>query len=264
MHNHGKLGEQLAIDSEVLTITSAAGDTSLNYNMADCSKAHFAVSVLGNYSTITVDLMQSSDSTVAGTSAAGGSVGKTIGGPSTLVPVTGGVREMTITLSSASTTNGFFTMSLGTVTKKFAYSTSTAENAATAQSSTKLFYGSTVGSTVNTGLALSAGALATAIISTLAFGNILKCSTPTTATVMVQVMDDATGSLGLQSTAAVASAEVNQAVVGFDIKNDELSTGKEYVGVKVSTASTACKAGVCVIRSGLRYTQSTYAGCLAT
>ena len=51
------------------------------------------------------------------------------------------------------------------------------------------------------------------------------------------------------------SALVNQAVGCFDIRADQLTStaNKRFISAKVSTASTACRAAVTVIRSGGRY-----------
>ena len=89
------------------------------------------------------------------------------------------------------------------------------------------------------------------------------CSTPATDAITVEVTDSAAGALGLTAT-AVMTALVNQAVGAFDIKADALSTGKRYVGVKVSTASTACRAAMTIIRGGGRYMPPAFAGKLSS
>lgn len=266
MKNNGMVSDHMKINSEVLTITSAAGSTSGAYDMSVCGNALFNVCANGTFSTITLDLMQGTAATAAGSSAAGGSVGIVIGGPSTLIPVTGGARKLTLTLGTAATASSTWSLSVGGVTKQFQYTTSTASNLSSAQSSTNLYYGCTVGSTVDTGIQLSADALATAITSTLGFGSVLNVSSGTTATLVITMNDSATGSLGLASTDGnVVSAVVNEAVGAFNIGNDELSTGgNRYVKVKASTASTSVKLGVTVIRTGMRLSGSTYPGKLST
>lgn len=271
MKNNALITEKVKVDAEVLTISSAAGSTSMNYDMQEYRRAAFIVNVAADstargFSTATIDLMQSSAATVAGTSAAGGSAGIVIGGASTLVPVTGGVRKMTLTMSSATSLQAF-NLSLGGVTKKFQYSTSTALNTATADVSTLSYYGSTVGSTVGTGLQFSIDRLKTAINSTLNFGSGIICSTGTTASITLQVADDADGvSLGFVDSTGVMSAAVNQAVGGFNIASDELTStlAKRYVGVKISSAATACDCGVSVIRTGGRFNPPTFSGKLST
>ena len=262
MKSNAMITEKVKIDSEVLGITSAAGTTSLNYDMQNYNRAAIVVNVQGNYTTATLDLMETSAATVAGSSAAGGSAGIVIGGASTLVPVAGGVRQMTLTMGTASTTGQYFGLSLGTVTKKFTYSTSTG----TTNVSTNSYFGSTVGSTVGTGVQLSMDSLKTAINSTLAFGSGIVCSTLTTAGITLTAADDADGvSLGLSAT-AVMTAVVNQAVGAFNIAADELAStaNKRYVGVKVSTAATSCDAAVTVLRTGGRYNPPTFSGKLST
>ena len=265
MKNNAMITEKVKVDSEVLTVSSAAGSTSNNYDMQDYHRAAIVTNVRGDYSTVTVDLMQSSAATVAGTSAAGGSAGVTLGGASTLITSTsGGVRRLTLTMTSA-TSLQYFTLSLGTVSRKFQYSTSTALNTDTANVSTLSYYGSTVGSTVNTGIALSITRLMAAINSTVNFGTDIVCSTNTTADCTLQVAD-AAGSLGFQDSTGVMSAAVNQAVVGFNIAADELTStlNKRYVGVKVSSAATSCDAAVTVIRTGGRFNPPAFSGYLST
>jgi len=266
-----RVTDKVKIDCEVLAITSGAGSTSQNYGMADYHKAAIVVAVEADttatgFSTVTLDLMESSAATVAGTSAAGGSAGIVIGGAATLVPAAGGVRKMTLTMTSA-TSNQYFNLSLGTVTRKFQYTTSTALNADNANVSTLSYYGSTLGSTVGTGIQLSVTRLIAAINSTVNFGADILCSTGSTDDCALQVADSADGaSLGFVDSTGVMSAVINQAVGGFNIASDELTStlNKRYVGVKISSASTACKCGVSVIRTGGRYNPPTFAGKLGT
>ena len=152
MKNNAMITEKVNIDAEHLAISSAAGSTSLNYDMQDYRRAAIVCNVVADtsatgFSTVTLDLMESSAATVAGTSAAGGSAGIVIGGAGTLVQSSvSGARKMTLTMTSA-TSLQYFTLNLGTVQRKFQYSTSTALDADTANVSTLSYYGSTVGST---------------------------------------------------------------------------------------------------------------------
>lgn len=266
--NYGKLSEKLKIDTEVLQISSGATGVSRNYDMQGYSQAAIAVAVEGSYiGAVTIDLTESSQATAAGTTAAGGKTGITIGGTAnTNVDVAQGVRQLTLTYGTASTgaTGDSIYLSLGTVTKQFVFSTSTANMSASAWTSTKLYFGSTVGSTVDTGAQLSLDALRTAIVSTLGFGNALAVSTPATNTMLLTVNDEAGGALGFVSTASTTMfvAMVNQAAGVFDIRADQLTStaSKRHIGVKVSTASTACRAAVTVIRSGGRYMPPAFKG----
>jgi len=251
----GKIVEYNKIDCEVLGISSAAGATSQAYDLREYPQAAVIVNVEGSYAPgVTIDLMESSAATAAGSSAAASKAGIVIGGTAATYITGGGVRKMTLTMGTASTADEYFTLTAGTVTKKFTYTTSTAAWAAgsTLQTATNQYFGSTVGSTVNAGIQGSLDSLKTAIESTLGFAGTLLCSTPTTGTLTVEVADSAAGALGLTAT-AVMTALVNQAVGCFDLKADALSTGKRYIAAKVSTASTACRAAVTLIRGGGRY-----------
>ena len=253
-----KITDRLKIDAEIISITSAAGATSQNYDMQKYGQAAFVVSVYGDLTGgITLDLMESSAATAAGSSAAGGKAGIVIGGTAATNIASGsGVREITLTMGTASTTGQYFTLSAGTVTKKFTYTTSTAAwaSGSTLQSATNLYFGSTVGSTVDTGLQLSLDSLKTQIESTLGFSGSLICSTLSTVTLQVRCADSAAGSIGL-SASAVMTAAVNQAAGVFNLQADQMTStaSKRYLSVKVSTASTTCRVAVDVIRDGGRY-----------
>jgi len=271
MKNNAMITEKINIDAEQLSITSAAGATSINYDMQDYRRAAIVANVVADssvvgFTTVTLDLMESSAATVAGTSAAGGSAGITIGGPATLIPVTGGARK--IQLEMTSVTSGAVTISLGTVVKKFTFSTSTAEVISSAQASTNLYFGSTLDSTAAGGAQAAFDSLATCINSTLAFGGDILCSTNSTSAIHLQVADSAKGrSLGFQSTDSnMLSGSVEQAVGGFNIASDELTStlNKRYIAMKVSTASTAATVGVSVIRTGGRFNPPTFSGKLGT
>ena len=261
-----RVTDKIKINTEAVA-ASTAGSTSMMYDMSNYHKAAFSVALTaaGHLGTAVIDLMESSNATVAGTSAAGGSVGITIGGAGTLVESSvSGVQKMTLTMSSA-TSNQYFTLNLGTVQRKFQYSTSTALNTATADVSTLSYYGSTVGSTVNTGIALSIDRLKTAITSTVNFGSDILCSTGTTANIILEVAGDK-GALGFQDSTGVMAATIQRAVGGFNLGGDELTStaNKRYAGVKVSTKATAAAAGVSIVRTGGRYNPPDFSGRLGT
>lgn len=260
--NYGKLSEKYKIDAEVMSITSAAGATSQQYDMQKYAQAAFIVAAEGDLTGgVTIDLMESSAATAGGSSAAGSKTGIVIGGTAaTNISTASGVRDITLTMGTASTTGAYFTLAAGTVTKKFTYTTSTAAftSGSTLQSATNLYFGSTVGSTVDTGLQLSLDSLKTQIESTLGFSGALVCSTPTTVTMRIKCGDAAAGDISLTAT-AVMSAAVNNAVGVFDLRADQMTStlSKRYLSVKVSTAATSCRAAVTVIRGGGRYMPAT-------
>lgn len=264
MKNNAMISEKFPPVIEVLQITSAAGATSLNRDMRGAGQAIIAACIQGNFSTVAIDLMESSAASVAGSSAAGGKAGMVLGGASTLIPVTGGVQKMTLTMSSA-TSNEYFNFSADGKTKKFINTTSTALLNSSAWVSTALYFGSTVGSTVATGIQFSIDSLKTAMVNSLAFGpNVLSFSTGTTATLTIQAQGEI-GNLGISAT-AVMSAEVNQAVGAFNIAAEQLAStaNKRFIAVKVSTASTSCNVGVTVIRTGGHYLPPKFSGKLST
>jgi len=267
MKTNKLISEGIKVDADVFPVTSAAASTSLNYDMQHYNQALVNVCVEGTagFSTVSIDLMETSAATVAGTSAAGGKAGIVLGGAATLISTAGGARQ--ITLSMTSVTSGSFTLKTGNLSKKFTYTTSTALNKSTAQSSTNLYFGSTVDSTANTGMALAFDSLATAINSTLAFGPALICTTGSTGSITIQAADAVVGNLGVQTTDAnLVSAAVNKASGAFNITDDQMTStaNKRYIGVKVSSASTPTRAGVTVLRSGGSYMPPTFSGKLST
>lgn len=251
---NSKISERFKVNSEVLAPTSAAGATSLNYDMQDAFKAHLCVSVHAtNAGPVVVDLMESSAATVAGTSAAGGKTGLSLGGVSTAITNAGGVRAIKIT-HSADTTSEAMRLAIGTGGfKTITYTSSTALLNSTAWASTNFYYGSTVASSANTGGQFAMDSLKTALVSTIGFGNIFEFSTPATNVLTVKLLDSATGNIVFSNTnsSVVPTVEVNQAVGGFDINAEDLTStlSKRYVGIKVSSVTTGVgRCGVSVIR----------------
>jgi hypothetical protein len=269
MKNNALISERMKVDMEIIAVSSAAGNTSLNYDMQGYEQALLAVDVYAagaGFTTCTLDLMQSSAATVAGSSAAGSKAGIVIGGPATNLPVAGGAREITLTMTSC-TSGAFFNLKAGNVVKKFIYTTSTElYGHSSAWVSTALYFGSTEGSTVEAGLQLALDQLKTAIASTLAFGNSLVLSTGSTVTITIKAADAVVGNLGMSDTADMMAASVQQAVGAFDISVDQMAStaNKRYIGVKVSTLSTAAQAAVTVIRAGGSYLPPTFSGKLSS
>jgi hypothetical protein len=74
------------------------------------------------------------------------------------------------------------------------------------------------------------------------------------------------GNLGMSDTADMMAASVQQAVGAFDISVDQMAStaNKRYIGVKVSTLSTAAQAAVTVIRAGGSYLPPTFSGKLSS
>ena len=256
-----------AVDTkfEALSVSSGAGSTSQNYDMRGYDEALVAAAVRGNFTTVTIDLMQSSAATVAGSSAAGSKVGMTLGGASTNITTAGGVREMTLTFTTATTATDSFRLTAGGVTKTFTNINTTASLNSSAWTSTQLYYGSTVGSTANTGLSLRIDSLKTAINSTIGFGTGIHFSTVSTAVCRLSAAS-IDGPLAYNTTVAVPTAAVQLAVGGYDIKADQLTStaNKRYVALKISSAATACDVGVTVIRAGGHNKPSLFSGKLST
>jgi len=265
MKNNKMISEAIDLKTDVLAITSAAGTTSQQYDMQMYDEALLAAAIRGNFTTVTIDLMQSSAATVAGTSAAGSKAGMTLGGASTLISTSGGVRELTLTFTTATTADDTLQITAGGVAKTFKNTNSSAYLESSAWTSTLLYYGSSVGSSANTGLVKRVDSLKTAINSTIGFGTGIHFSTVSTAVCRIAAasIDDA---IGYNTTVAVPTAAVQLAVGGFDIKADELAStaNKRYVAMKISTAATACNAAFSCIRTGGHFMPRSFSGKLST
>jgi len=255
------ISENLMCDLEILAISSAATAVSQKRDMQMYDRAGFAVCVNSTgFTTVTVDLMEATASTAAGSSNCAGRAGVTIGAQNgTGITTAGGVKAMTLALAG-NTTNSTMVIGIGGVNKTLTYTTATASLNATAQTSTKLFFGSTVGSTVNTGAALTMGDLATKLSNTsYGYGTSIDVSTNTTADCKIVLRDSAAGAITFTGGASAdgIGVTVQEAVAAFDVRADQLSTsGERWVGVKVSTAATACDVAVVTLRQPGRYMPS--------
>ncbi len=249
----GKISEFFKVDSQVLSVTSAVGATSIPFDMQNFDSALLLVSFAGDGAAV-IDLMQSTAATAAGSSAAGGKVGISIGSSvSTAFGATVGVKAMTLTFTSASTTDQYVTLSAGTVSRKLTYTTSTANLNSSAWNSTgTLYFGSTLGSTVNTGISLTLESLKTALDHVKGFGGVFAYSTPSTDSIKITALDSAPGGLGLTATAIFTNV-INQSMGAFDINADQLTSGNRYLAIKVSTATTGVSVTITAISGGGRY-----------
>lgn len=273
MKNSKLISEAAKVSAQVITVTSAAGATSTPVDMQSYRRALLVAAVdatAAALANITFDLMESTAATAAGSSAAGSKVGIVVGSSvNTSIPVTRGVQSMLLTAGTGATgaTGDAITIAIGSKSRTFAFSTSTALHNSSAWSTSKLYFGSTVGSTVDTGMQLAMGMLGSAVRSTLAFGPTLVVSTPATNTVQLTNNGDLHGSLGFGATGSTAFVTVQPlaGVGAFDIDASELSTGgKRYLSLKASTAVTSVKVGVCVIRTGARSAPAVFNGNLST
>lgn len=263
MDNSGRISEQVRIDHEAYAPTTAAAASKL-YDMQKFSK----ICLIGDvYSTLgvngqVVDLVESSNSSVAGTSAAGGKAGIEIGSTvTTNVPVTRGAVELLLT---PATVTGAITLSLGTVSKKYTHTTistllttlATAVPPSTAWTATAGYFGSTIDSTSDGSLQAHAETLRVALQDAkYGFGGLIACSTPSTIQLTVASVEG-TASLGFNSTAAtVMTGLVSRAQVVFNVEADDLTStaNKRYVGLAFTTQATTAVRGVVSVRGGGRY-----------
>lgn len=253
--NNARFLENHKIHISTYSVTSA-GSTLEVFNANDCSEVsiicHIGTVIAGVQSTITID--QSADrmmTTAAGLSTATLSV---ITGSSS----TGRVDQaseilLTITSSTATqlTINGI----------SLTQSTSSALIRTTANTT---LYGSTVGTTVDTGQKIVAENLIARLNSTYGssvigaggFASIIRATSGTTANVLLTAIDGFNLSSGLtvvSNSTLISPAYVSQQVA-LSFRTDELNSTSNYFRVNISTESSVAKtAAIAVIKSGLRF-----------
>ena len=79
MKNSKLISEAAKVSAEVITVTSAAGATSTPVDMQNYRRALLVAAANGNFTEVTLDLMESTAATIAGSSAAGSKVGIVVG-----------------------------------------------------------------------------------------------------------------------------------------------------------------------------------------
>ena len=253
------ISESMMFDLETVEGTTAGTTSLFKYDMQDYFRAGVAVGVRSTgFTTITVDLMEATASTAAGSSNAAGRAGRTIGAQGgTGITTAGGVKEMTLTFG-ADVTAESYVLSLGTNQKTLTVTTATASLASTAQASTLLYVGSTLDSTAAGGLKGITDDLSTKLSnSTYGFGTAVDVSTNATNTLTLRVRDAADGDIRFSGGAAShVTITVQEAVVAFDLNADQMTTGCRWIGAKISTVGVAAARSVAVIRQPGRYMPS--------
>lgn len=254
MINNGNITEKFKLDAEVFSITSDAGSSSKNYSMQDYSKGAIMISAQGTFDTITLDLMGAT--ALTGTGATNSSVagGIVIGSSVNTAISTGrGVKTFTLTMASVATgaTGDAFTL----CGKTFVFSTTGTASISTLNTTTKLYWGSSLGSTENGGIKGSIESLKAAIEATGGFGGMLSVTTVSTANAIISLTDTATMNeitFGSTGSTLFVTGVVNAAAAAFEFDASELAgQGYSHVGAKVSTTSSLAKVSMTLIRSGV-------------
>lgn len=235
---------------------TSVGTTMTSFNTNDCSEVSVIVGcgtvVAGVQSTVTIDQgNEKTLATAAGLSSA--TLFVLIGSSST-----GRVErasDILLTLTSSTATvlivNGI-TLTQTSATASFATTNTTGG------------FGSTVGTTLDTGQQLLADSLIARLNSTYGssiigpggLGSIMRATSGTTATVAIRALDGENLSSGitvLSNSTLISPAYVAQQVA-LSFKTDELNSTSNFFKVNISTASSVARAcNVTVIKSGLRY-----------
>jgi hypothetical protein len=253
------ISEDIMFDLDMTDATTAA-TTSLKYDMQMYDRAGIAVGVRSTgFTSMVVDLMEATAATAAGSSNACGRAGVTIGcAGGSAITTAGGVQEFTITPTTVITTGTTLVMTVGTVVRPFAYTSATANHNATAWTTAQLYFGCTdlnVAGSVDSMIDV----LSSAINSTLAFNGVFTHATDSTAVLRLRTNDVAAAGpvqvSGGNATGFTLTAQ--QAVVAFDCRADQLSTGgNRYLGIKTSTVGVASERTVAVVRKPGRYMPS--------
>ncbi len=266
MINNGNIVEKFKLDAEVVSVTSAAGSSSKNYSMQDYSKGAIMISAQGTFDVITLDLMGATGLTGTGATNSSVAGGITIGSSVNTAISTGrGVKAFTLTMASGATgaTGDAFTL----CGKTFVFSTTGTTSLSTLNTSTKLYWGSSLGSTENGGIKGSIESLKAAIESSAnGFNGMISVTTGTTANAIIALTDSATMSeltFGSTGSTLFVTAVVNAAAAAFEFDAAELGAqGYSHVGAKVSTTSSSANVSLTFIRSGV-YKPSAFKGVLS-
>ena len=241
-----RTGEGTQIFTEMFTLTSAAGATSMAYSMENCDKITF-VCGLGTAAaeataiTPVFTAVQSADNLLSTNAAITGATA--VVGPTTANQLSN-ARSVLITLGTAAT--GAQTLVINGKTLTF----STAGGATVA---TAMTFGSTEGSTVAEGLTKASSSLA-AVINASTLSYFMTASTPSTASVRLHAKDTASTGIAAATTAAAAySLTSEKAHSLIEILAEDLNSTSKYVGISISTVATSVPVTITVIKSGLRY-----------
>ena len=253
MRTHGNIIEHVTINSDVITVTSAATATSMAYDMTDYDKICFTVGVSshGGGNNALIDVRQSSNSTGTLTTNALFPGATCLG--STNASHVNHAKAVLLTCATDATAS---TLAFTINSKNFKLTTSTLLlSAQTATAASALYFGSTVDSTSAEGLEHMSSALA-AIINNTTFGlgNIATATTVSTAAVRVELLDtcDTYLTVGTTGGASAFIASIERAEVTMEVHADEMSTGQKCLTLRAATAATSMTMSVAVVRSGRR------------
>lgn len=245
-----RIGEKTKIYSEVLTVTSAVGATSMTYSMSDCSQIAFIVGIstlVGATATSpTLTVVQSADKLLS-TSAAVASCTGTLG-IATAEQLTG-CRQGVVTLGATNLTTA---ASITINGERLMFSSD-----ATEISDNATVWGSSINTASAEGRTHASSNLAELINnSTLAALKGISASTPSTDSVRITLDDTNTTSTGMSlvataSTGLPLTLEKKQSII--EVKADDLAATSQYVGLQISTGDTSIEYAVTVVKSGLRF-----------
>ncbi|MCP3680258.1 MAG: hypothetical protein GY782_08435 [Gammaproteobacteria bacterium] len=241
-----RIQEGNKVFNEVVTISSAAGATSLPYSMSDCDEITFVVGIgtaacAATAITPTLNVIQSGDIGLSTNTTVAGATG-TIG-PTTANEITN-AKSVLITISSAATDGETVTIN-GTTWTASTAGVSTA-------AATALTFGSSVGATAAGGLDGRVNSLASAIN---AYNLLSGLTAATVSTVALRVTADDTAStdVNIQTTGTIyaLTAEKMQSIIS--VKAGDIASTSKYVALQISSATTTVQAAIGVIKSGVRH-----------
>lgn len=232
-----RIGESYKINTESFPLTSAVAGASMRYDMKDCRKLLACISLEtsagfagGSQCALTIN----ESSAFSATAASSNITGATAMVGSTAANLVQKARAAIINITTATTDGNTIVINGSTFT------------VSTAVAATSLLFGATAGSTAAGGADPIVTSL-TSLINTYISG--ATASTLSTASILVQVDNEAT-SLNLQTSAASPiSVLYRTAQAMVEIDQDRMSTNTRYLGIGLSTIATAISAGLTVIRT---------------
>lgn len=276
--------DKIRIDSEAHPGATVAGSSvSRLYDMSGYDEALFVVAMgpavtnssIATCSSVVLNLVESSASTVAGTTLIGGKATIAIGSSdNTAITTAAGCQAIIIQSGSAAsataaTTGDSFQFGIGTAVVTFTFSSEATmtDPAYGNAAGTVAYFGSSVApSTDNTGGTALIDSIRTSLLSPLiACGgpNVFKFSTPDTGSIMIEAAN-ATAPIVYNNTMATTRmiGQCAAAACAIPVKADQLTStaGKKLIGLTWTTLAQAMGIGVTCIRTKGRYMPGGFVG----
>jgi hypothetical protein len=245
------------IFNEVVTITSAAGATSLRYDMGEAYKITFAVgggtAAASTALAPTISVRQAVDEPAATSTTIASATG-TLFNPATANQVQR-AKSALITMTTAATLAETIVINANNTSYTLTYSTAPSTVA------TALTFGSTIGATAAGGLDGTVNSLSS-IINASTLGAFITAATISTLAIRLTIDDTAinTSGVNILTTGAnfAPSYEKYQSII--EVLSEDMNATSKYAYCVISSAATTVQCAITVIKEGMRYMEPSQVG----